>query len=185
MQDRVQPLFHARLLPALYPVRHKDSKGPSGLTSVKTIRLTQGQVALVDDADFSRVAPFQWYAARYRKMWYAQREIRPFGGRKGRTTIKLHREILGLAPQARVDHEDRDGLNNQRRNLRPCSNPQNGANRIKFAGYGGTPCTSRYKGVHKRRESGKWRAYIRVDRKLHHLGTFQRERSEERRVGKE
>ena len=40
----------------------------------------------------------------------------------------MHRLILGVLDQDDVDHKDGDGLNNQRRNLRPCTNTQNRRN---------------------------------------------------------
>jgi hypothetical protein len=130
---------------------------------MKTIPLTQGKVAKVDDEDFERLAQSRWYAGRYKHLWYAQREVRFPDGR--RTTIKMHREILGLAPRAQADHEDGDGLNNQRGNIRPASALQNGANkRIRP--------NRRFKGVYFRKEYSKWRAAIRVNWKLIHLGEF-------------
>lgn len=59
--------------------------------------------------------------------------------------IRMHRFILGIAdPRVQVDHDDRDGLNNQRYNLRTCTNAQNQVNKPKVR----LSDTSRYKGVY-------------------------------------
>ena len=133
---------------------------------MKTITLTQGQFAIVDDADFERVSQFKWYAGRYPKTWYAQREFRV--GANQTVCIKMHNFITG---EKQVDHRDGNGLNNTRNNLRPATDAQNGANKKKCST---RKTTSRYKGV-VLRAPGKWRAMIRVNWKLLHLGQFDSE----------
>jgi hypothetical protein len=128
------------------------------------ISLTQGKFARVDFCDFDRVNQFNWYAARYGRhgqLFYAQRE-------ENGTTIKMHRFIIG-APGIIVDHRDGDGLSNCRSNLRVASNQQNGGNRKKCI----TPKTSKFKGVYACR--GKWRASIRLNWKLVHIGYYEDE----------
>lgn len=88
---------------------------------MKEIQLTQNKVALVDDADFEWLSQWDWCAAYDGYNWYAQRtEYYP-----EQRTIKMHCEILKAA---RVDHNDCDGLNNQRLNLRKATARQNRAN---------------------------------------------------------
>jgi hypothetical protein len=122
------------------------------------IPLTQGQVAVVDFADYPKVAGFHWYAARYKNTFYAQAHV----GSK-RRTLRMHCLLLGL-PGA--DHKDGDGLNNRRRNLRPAKGNQNNAN------VHAVRAASGFKGVHWHKHRGKWVAKIRVNRRLHHLGYF-------------
>ena len=44
----------------------------------------------------------------------------------------MHRFICGVTNRkAKVDHDDGNGLNNQRYNLRPCTNGQNNMNQQK------------------------------------------------------
>lgn len=66
-----------------------------------------------------------------------------------------------------VDHEDRNSLNNNVGNLRLGGRVLQGQNQ-------GTPSnnTSGVKGVHWYKQRSKWRAYIRVENKLKHLGYY-------------
>lgn len=132
---------------------------------MKTIELTQGKVALVDDADFQRLDAYKWFAARCQKgRWYAGRNI-PDGKRQ--RTLLMHREIISDASIPRVDHWDCDALNNQRANLRPCTVSQNNQNARKRKDN-----PYRFKGVtwHTRDES--WRVRIRSNGKRIWLGYF-------------
>lgn len=84
---------------------------------------------------------------------------------KGKT-VKLHR-LLTNAPDGKfVDHRDGNTLNNRRQNLRICTNAENNHNQKISA------CNkSGYKGVHQRK-SGRYRAVIRHNNRLIHLGTY-------------
>ena len=77
----------------------------------------------------------------------------------------MHRMLVDASPGQEVDHKDNDGLNNRRRNLRPCAHRENMANQV---------VTRRnklgVKGVVAR--CGKFVASIEVNRKTIHLGTF-------------
>ncbi len=125
---------------------------------MKTIQLTQNQVARVDDSDFDALNTFKWCDARDGKTFYALRKVPHNGSYK---TVRLHQQIMGGNG---FDHEDGDGLNNQRYNLRPANKTQNKANSAK---QGGT--ASVYKGVH--RDRNKWRAQITAGVRIH-LGCF-------------
>lgn len=84
-------------------------------------------------------------------------------------TVLMHRLILGLTDRSmQVDHRDHGKLNNQRSNLRICSNAENQYNRLK-----GKNLTSQFKGV--RRQRGKWRAEIKKAGKKYHIGYFRSE----------
>ena len=68
------------------------------------------------------------------------------------------------------DHEDHDGLNCQRSNLRPCVRGENGGNQRKTRG------ASKFKGVSWDSSRGLWRAYITVHNTSKYLGRFHDER---------
>lgn len=137
---------------------------------MKTIPLTRGKVALVDDEDYERLMRYQWFAcvSKDKKRWYARRNLRTdANGRRG--TVPMHREITSAPKDCEVDHRDHDGLNNQRHNLRVCSKTDNQRNRRAQSG------TSLFKGAHWVTQpgwKGGWRAQIRVNGKSIHLGTF-------------
>ncbi len=136
---------------------------------MKTIALTQGFVALVDDEDYDRVSAFKWSATKTKTNVYAVRKVRT---RSGRTTSQLlHRFIMGVThPRIDVDHQDRRGLNCQRHNLRVCVRGENNANKPKTRG------ASLYKGVSWDSSRGLWRAYVTVHNTSKFLGRFQDER---------
>ena len=135
---------------------------------MKTIPLTQGKVALVDDEDFERLSKYKWCALNCHGFYYAVRSERITNGRYGKTRhFKMHREILGLTdPKIHVDHKNHNGLDNRQENMRACTCSQNQMNQRTMRSKKHSP----YKGVcffH-----GKWRAAIKIKGKTTHLGTF-------------
>ena len=90
---------------------------------MKTIPLTKGYVVLVDDADYDRVvAAGPWHALPSHNVVYVAHSVVHKDGR--RTTVMLHRFIMGVTDShIKLDHEDHDGLNNQRYNLRVAIDP--------------------------------------------------------------
>lgn len=131
---------------------------------MKTIQLTQGKVALVDDADYAELSKYKWCAWRIGGNWYSKRGI---GTRKSFTQVYMHRVIMGALPGQQVDHINGDGLDNRRCNLRIATMAQNQANRRKSPG-----TSSAYKGVTLDTKKGGWIAYIKVRQKRIHLGHF-------------
>jgi hypothetical protein len=65
------------------------------------------------------------------------------------------------------DHRDRDGLNNQRRNLRPANYAENNRNSRRRVNN-----TSGYTGVYWQKQNKKWAVQIQVAGKHRHLGLF-------------
>lgn len=138
------------------------------MTEARTISLTQGQVALVDDADFDWLSKYKWHADwnRYTRTFYASRSVAIRG--KSPQKIFMHREILGLHPGDRREGEHREPsrtLDNRRSNLRIATKIENARNRRRRRDN-----ASGHKGV-QQRSSGMFRARIRVDGKLINLGT--------------
>jgi hypothetical protein len=131
----------------------------------KEIPLTQGKVAIVDDCDFEWLNQWKWLAHNNHNLnWYAKRTDYHGGLRK--EVIIMHRLIIGAEKGQYVDHKDRDGLNNQRGNLRFCTKAQNAQNMEL-----GSRNTSGFKGVS--RDHGKqWRATIRENNRQYRIGHF-------------
>lgn len=139
---------------------------------MKTIPLTQGQHALVDDADFDNVDQFKWYAkkATNGRTFYAARQIR-ISRRGKQQTVMMHQFLLAAKPGDKVDHRDGDGLNNLRRNIRLCSHIQNmqGFRRKKIG------AASQYVGVYWHNQSEKWMVQVKIDGQNQHVGMFDSE----------
>jgi hypothetical protein len=132
---------------------------------MKTIALTQGFVALVDDDDYDRVSAFKWSATKTKSNVYAVRKVRKTSGKT--TAQLLHRFVLGVThPRIDVDHGDHDGLNCQRSNLRLCVRGENNGNQKKTRG------ASQYKGVSWDSGRGTWRACITIHNTSKYLGRF-------------
>lgn len=133
---------------------------------MKLIPLTQGQFALVDDEDYERISAFKWFAVKSRGTYYARRN--QWNSKLKRDfTIPMHRVILNAAPGVEVDHRDNNGLNNQKHNLRNCSDAEQSANKS-IAKNNKTG----FKGVLWHKRDHVYEAGIRVNRKFIYLGRF-------------
>lgn len=130
---------------------------------MKKITLTQGKFALVDDEDFEEIGKYKWYIETGANTFYAARTIITKNGSKHK--IFMHRSIMNTPKNLMTDHIDGNGLNNQRSNLRLCTNSQNQANSIIRKNN-----TTGYKGVCLKK--GKYTATISINRKRVHLGVF-------------
>ncbi len=109
---------------------------------MKFIPLTQGYSAQVDDEDFDWLNQWKWQVRVGRNSIYASRNYRRENGSWG-GSIGMHRQIMGVTdPKIQVDHIKGNGLNNQRENLRICTNSQNNFNSVSAKG-----SSSKFKGV--------------------------------------
>lgn len=124
------------------------------------IQLTQGKRAIVDEEDFEKLSQYSWV---YHSKGYAHTTVRLKSGR--RTTVKMHRMILNAPKGIQVDHENLDGLDNRKSNLRLATQSQNMMNRKVQKNN-----KSGYKGVNFR--GFTYRARIQVEGKLIRLGNF-------------
>lgn len=132
----------------------------------REVDLGNGIVALVDDSDFEYITSRgSWHMhGSPGKGYYAVRNYWDGGSCKKE---RMHRLLL---PDAEVvDHINRNGLDNRRRNLRTSTAAQNAQNRRMRS-----DSKNPYKGIHRARlKSGeRWRASIFLSNKPHHLGTF-------------
>lgn len=125
----------------------------------------RGIVALVDEADFEVLSQYKWTSIHTPHTTYTR-------GKIDGQNILMHRFIMKPKPGVFIDHIDRNGLNNQRSNLRFATNAQNGANR-RFeqkngSGYIGVRCSS---------ESSRgrlYRGFVTVNRRVIRTPSFER-----------
>lgn len=89
-------------------------------------------------------------------------------GVRGKTVL-MHRLILGEEHRL-VDHEDLNGLNNRRENLRPSNKSLNAVNSRKHGKH------SEFRGVTWDSRRCKWAAYMRANGRSVNLGRFPTER---------
>ncbi len=137
---------------------------------MKTIELTQGYVALVDDEDYGLCVSMGPWHAKIKRKTALSRDIvyaaHTFPNGKT-STLYLHRFILGVTdPLVEVDHKDHNGLNCQRENIRQASSIQNQRNQQKR-----NVSSSKFKGVSSHRKTG-WKARIYIDNEPIYLGLF-------------
>jgi hypothetical protein len=120
---------------------------------------------LVDDNDFELVNKFKWFLSVGRRgNFYAYTN-------KNRKKVSMHRMVMDEHSKVtHIDHLDSDGLNNQKHNLRRCSNQQNHFNMSSSKGG-----TSKYKGVYFDKSRNKWAAEITLSGKKIYLGRFDNE----------
>jgi hypothetical protein len=130
---------------------------------MKEIPLTQGKVAIVDDRFYPMLKTIgKWCLQSGR---YAATRFR---GRLWLMHDLLMLWAYGEPPQGKkVDHRNRDGLDNRLRNLRYATSSQNNANKLKRSDN-----TSGYKGVFWHKRAKKWMAQLGYQNKLHYLGLF-------------
>lgn len=142
---------------------------------MKLIPLSQGYSACIDDADYDAVSKFKWHAHVHRfpdgtvRLVYASRNVRLPKGKQ--STLLLHRFLLDVTDsKIHVDHEDHDGLNCQRYNLRITSPIHNMQNRLHARNN-----TSGFKGVtydRTKRLTTNWKAAISHNNRDYAIGRF-------------
>jgi len=126
-------------------------------------------VILIDRDDFPEVSKFNWYTIKAHQYNVSGKRLcnHYVVAQINGVRVRLHRLIMRVDnPDIHIDHINGNGLDNRKSNLRKCTNQQNCINRPKQINN-----TSGFKGVFLRK-SGKYRAGIRFNQKLIHLGTF-------------
>ena len=126
---------------------------------MKTIRLTKGKSAIVDDADYVGLMKNHWCFST----GYAMR-----GTWRDHKTHLMHRQIMGQPPQGmEIDHINGNRLDNRRCNLRFATRSQNIINK------GCQPNNKLgVKGVSKRASTGRFYARIGAKGRKPYLGIF-------------
>jgi hypothetical protein len=127
------------------------------------VPLTQGFVALVDDADYESVmAAGRWHVVQPRPNgMYAKRHLRRRPNRT-RPHLAMHTFLTGWRL---VDHINGDGLDNRMCNLREATVSQNNRNRPLRGSRTG------YRGVYIK-APGRWHARLKLNGKNLYLGSF-------------
>lgn len=139
---------------------------------MKTVELSKGQWATVDDEDFERVNALVWHAITGKAgNFYARHTFPRMNGI--RKSIYLHRFVLNIEDDdvRKVDHKNGDGLDNRSENLRIVSNRENCRNKHRLRSNN----ESGYRCVHKmKKDTPKpfW-SYIKLSNgKRKYLGSF-------------
>ena len=134
---------------------------------MREVQLTQGKVTLVDDADYEKLSQHKWFAMKGGTTFYAVRHPPIY---IQRSLVYMHRIILNAKKGEEVDHEDHNGLNNQRFNLRKATRSGNCCNKRKHKDN-----VSGFKGVRLMKNrilSKPYQAHIMVKGKKRYLGYF-------------
>ena len=133
---------------------------------MKEIKLSRGLSALVDDDDFEKFGSMKWYAQTTpsggvyaaRTIWGPPRKI-----------ILLHRAIMKVSDRhVKVDHENHNTMDCQKKNLRVSTNSQNMANRSGA----NSNSESGIRGVGIDKRKGLWRARLMIHGVEKFLGYF-------------
>ena len=132
------------------------------------IGLTQGQVAIVDAEDYQWLIAYKW-RAQYDKdinNFYAVRDT-PCDKNGKRKFIRMHREIMAANKHDHVDHGSHETLDNRKTNLKLVTGRGNMMNKLLYKN-----STSGVCGVSWNKRDNKWVAYIRVEGRMLHLGSY-------------
>jgi hypothetical protein len=129
---------------------------------MKTIPIFKSNlVAIVDDQDYESLIGFRWCL---HDCGYAVR-----GG--GHDKVYMHRQIMGF-PKFKVDHRDRNPLNNLRDNLRKATKSQNNWNYKPEHRHNHGQSRTGFVGVSWDSIRKRWKAYISANYKIRWLGRF-------------
>jgi hypothetical protein len=137
---------------------------------LKLLALTQGYFTKIDDSDYPFLSQFKWTVRIiYRadgtiRNVYAYRNVHGIKGKRRPTSLYLHRFLLNTPTGKEVDHENHDGLDNRKDNLRFATKSQNQGNRTPRHGKSG------FRGVWPNRN--QWVAMIGSGSSRKYLGIF-------------
>jgi hypothetical protein len=134
----------------------------------RKIPLTKGKFAIVDPEDFDELNKFSWYAMSGTHSFYAYRSVTILGRKKA---IAMHHQIMPPPASFVIDHDNHEGLDNRKSNLRLATISQNNCNRRRRPDAG----RSKYRGIDFDKRLKKWRARIRFNNKRILLGYFDNE----------
>lgn len=124
---------------------------------MKEIELTQGYTAIVDDEEYERVSPYNWYVKGNKNV---ATNIR------GKQVFMSHL-VLNIDGHQRVAYLNGDTLDLRKSNLKIVSRQELAFKKRKSNG-----TSSQYKGVCWKKETARWSAKITYNGKTRHLGYF-------------
>jgi hypothetical protein len=132
---------------------------------MKKIKLTNGDYAIVDNNDYLFLNSYTWTCLQSKgnRTKYAQSRM----GIKNESMIYMHRFILDAKKNQIIDHKNRNGLDNRRKNLRFCTASENQWNKSLYS-----KNVSGYTGVSWHKNGEKWQARISAHNKTYFLGLF-------------
>lgn len=135
---------------------------------MKHIPLTKGREALVDDEDYEYLMQWKWQYGE----GYARRSVKQAGHRRAVFMHAVVAERAGVIGRPEIDHCNRNGLDNRRKNLRPATRRQQvcnrGLRRDNRARYIGVTCRTRLQ---------KWEARISHNGQYKYLGLHATDRA--------
>jgi hypothetical protein len=133
----------------------------------KMIPLTQGLFTLVDKDQYEYLNQFKWYAKWCNNTFYVCRNT-PKNNSKNRTTLSMHRQVMGFPKGLEIDHIDNNGLNNIKTNLREATRKENSHNSISRKNH-----TTDFKGVCWKQTNKKYQAQsVDLNGKKKYLGLY-------------
>jgi hypothetical protein len=127
---------------------------------IKSKKYGEKQISF-DTSDYDIIKNYKWYVVKDDKTFYAQAHI------NRNATIKMHQLIIKCPSGKQIDHKNRNGLDNKKRNLRICTASQNCINRQKTS-----KNKSGYKGVYFNKSNNKWHVQIVINKIRYHIGYF-------------
>lgn len=136
-------------------MRNTNLYESAGSTTI--ITTAAGRQILVDTEDVPRLSRYTWCVEG---TGYAM-------SRSGGNAIKMHRFLLDASKGNFVDHINGNRLDNRKQNLRICKKQQNEFNAKVRA-----DSTTGFRGVSFEKRRHKYRAYITIDQKQQHIGSF-------------
>jgi AP2 domain len=129
------------------------------MVPVKVIPLTRDQYAIIDPEDWELVSRYSWCAIQGRSgIWYAQTRL------DSSTHTYMHTLITNYDY---TDHENGNGLDNRRVNLRHATHEENMWNRRQQRNN-----TSGHRGISRHKTRGKWQAQISYLGTIFYLGQY-------------
>lgn len=133
---------------------------------MKRIKLTgkngKGKFAIIDNEDFEYLSKFNWHL--YNNGYARRRAPRDGGNRK---SFYMHKVIMKVKNTVLIDHKNRNGLDNRKKNLRVCTFSENSINtKIRIDNHSGL------RGVSWREKQKTWMVRIWINGKCKYLGCF-------------